>query len=106
MLIKKPENERELIPNLRVEVVKNKGVSLCSLLDVLKTLGFPLFKTMVFFLDGATNSFVYAGNDPIKQEIYIPLNPRKNEVKNAKNRGKNEGFLVDFDQVQEAAECR
>ena len=84
MLIKQPENEKELIPNLRVEVVKNKGVSLCSLMDVLKTLGFPLYKTMVFFLDVVTNSFVYAGNDPITQEIFIPLNPRKNEVKTLK----------------------
>ena len=84
MLIKQPENEKELIPNLRVEVVKNKGVSLCSLMDVLKTLGFPLYKTMVFFLDVATNSFVYAGNDPITQETYIPLNSRKNEVKTIK----------------------
>lgn len=77
VLIKQPENERELIPNLKVDVVKGKGICLFSLIDVIKSLGFPLAFTMIFYLDINTNSYVYVGNDPIKQDIYIPFPSRK-----------------------------
>lgn len=80
LLIKQPENERELIPNLKVDMIKGKGICLFSLIDVLKRLGFPLASTMIFYLDSATNSYLYVGNDPIKQDIYISLPSRKYEV--------------------------
>jgi hypothetical protein len=80
-------------------VVKNKGVALYSLLDVLKKLGFPLYHTMIFFLEMSTNAFVYAGNDPIKQEIYLPLNPRRNNEVDLSQIDIKYNFYVDFYQI-------
>ena len=35
---------------------------------------------MIFYLDIVTNAFVYAGNDPIKEDLYIPINSRNYEL--------------------------
>lgn len=72
-----PRNtERELIQGVQAPYLvftSAQEIALAPLLELLKTLGYPLANTMVSYYSVVAGLFVYCGNDPLHGAFTIPV---------------------------------
>ena len=68
--------ERELIQGVQAPYLvftSAQEIALAPLLELLKTLGYPLANTMVSYYSVVAGLFVYCGNDPLHGAFTIPV---------------------------------
>jgi hypothetical protein len=72
-----PRNtERELVQGVQAPYLvftSAQEIALAPLLELLKTLGYPLSNTMVSYYSVVAGLFVYCGNDPLHAAFTIPM---------------------------------
>ena len=71
ILIQQPKNDKEYLTNLEVKMTKDNEILMSDLIESLKSFGFSLQGSMIFYYDFQANLFVYCGNDPLKTNIFI-----------------------------------
>ena len=68
--------ERELIQGIQAPYLvftSAQEIALAPLLQLLKTLGYPLANTMVSYYSVVAGLFVYCGNDPLHGSFTVPV---------------------------------
>jgi len=71
ILIQQPRNDKEYLSNVEVKMTKENEVLISDLIETLKTIGFSLQGSMIFYYDFFADLFVYCGNDPLKTNIFV-----------------------------------
>lgn len=72
-------NEKEYLSNLEVYMTKDNEVLLSNLVESLKMMGFSLEGSMIFYYDFQADLYVYCGNDPLRNNIYISVQGKKSK---------------------------
>jgi len=67
-----PKNERELIPNQKLQLKANNEIDLGDLMKTLKMKGFPIDQTMISYYSPTLDLFVYCGTEPLPPRTYLP----------------------------------
>lgn len=71
ILIQQPRNDKEYLSNVEVKMTKDNEVLIADLIETLKTIGFSLQGSMIFYYDFMADLFVYCGNDPLKTNVFV-----------------------------------
>ena len=82
ILIQQPRNDKEYLSNVEVKMTKDNEVLISDLIETLKTIGFSLQGSMIFYYDFMADLFVYCGNDPLKTNIYVTPQGKTKQVRN------------------------
>src|SRR5574343_1091130 len=68
--------ERELIQGIQAPYLvftSAQEIALATLIQLLKTLGYPLANTMVSYYSIVAGLYVYCGNDPLHGSFTVPV---------------------------------
>lgn len=69
--------EREIIPDIVLQTKRNE-VQLVSAITKLKTMGYPLSSSIIYYYSREAEEYVYCGSDPIDPSIYLSFNDENN----------------------------
>lgn len=65
-------DEKELIQGVKAEKLPNGDLTLCSIVNELKKIGYPVEGAMVSYLSTAEQLFVHCGNEPLPATSVVP----------------------------------
>ena len=67
-----PNDNRELIPEVRVSLTENGNVDLVDLMNSLKFMGYPVEHKTVSYFSSSSENYQYCGTDPLPLFSTIP----------------------------------
>jgi len=67
-------SERDLIPNLMIDIDQQRGISLKSIVDSLRREAFPVVNSKILYLVPEENLFVFCGDEnTINEDSFLPM---------------------------------
>ena len=75
-------NEKELIRDIRVRCDNQGSIYLASVCDALKTIGYPIHTSLVFYFSSTDDMYVFVRRDPLTDEDVIPQDTLAGPAKN------------------------